>query len=103
MTPRSFDYVVVGAGSSGCALARRLSDRPGTSVAQIEAGGDDERAEIGAPTEYFKLWGTDVDWNYDSAAQPGTKSRVHRLPRGRVLGGTSAINGMVYLRGASSD
>jgi choline dehydrogenase len=100
---RAFDYVVVGAGSSGCALARRLSDRSGASVALIEAGAGDERPEIAAPTEYFKLWGTDVDWNYDSTPQPGTKGRVHRLPRGRVLGGTSAINGMVYLRGASSD
>ena len=103
MSSRAFDYVVVGAGSSGCALARRLSDRPGATVALIEAGGGDGRPEIAAPTEYFKLWGSDVDWNYDSVAQAGTRGRVHRLPRGRVLGGTSAINGMVYLRGASSD
>ncbi len=100
---RAFDFVVVGAGSSGCALARRLSDSSDVSVALIEAGGTDERPEIGAPSEYFKLWGSDVDWNYDSVPQPRTRNRVHRLPRGRVLGGTSSINGMVYLRGASGD
>jgi choline dehydrogenase len=100
---RAYDYVVVGAGSSGCAVARRLSDNPDVSVALIEAGGADTHPDISAPTEYFKLWGTDIDWNYDSVPQPGTKDRVHKLPRGRVLGGTSSINGMVYLRGASHD
>lgn len=100
---RAFDYVVVGAGSAGCALARRLSDHPDVSVALIEAGGADDRPEIGAPTEYFKLWGTDVDWSYTSVPQAGTNDRVFDLPRGRVLGGTSSINGMVYLRGASGD
>ena len=68
---RSFDYVVVGAGSSGCALARRLSDRSGASVALIEAGAGDERPEIQSPTEYFKLWGSDVDWDYESTAAAG--------------------------------
>jgi choline dehydrogenase len=72
-------------------------------VALIEAGGPDHRAEITAPTEYFKLWGTDVDWGYTSVAQDGTKSRTHGMPRGKVLGGTSSINGMVYLRGARED
>jgi choline dehydrogenase len=99
----SYDYVVVGAGSSGCALARRLSDNPEVSVALIEAGGADDRYEITSPIEYFKLWGTDVDWGYTSTPQPGTAGRVHQMPRGRVLGGTSSINGMVYLRGAADD
>jgi choline dehydrogenase len=98
-----YDHVIVGAGSSGCALARRLSDDPEVTVALIEAGGPDHRPEITSPTEYFKLWGTDVDWGYESVPQHGTKSRIHGMPRGKVLGGTSSINGMVYLRGARAD
>ncbi len=98
-----YDHVVVGAGSSGCALARRLSDDPEVTVALIEAGGLDDREAITSPTEYFKLWGTDVDWGYESAPQQGTKGRIHGMPRGKVLGGTSSINGMVYLRGARED
>ncbi len=100
---RFFDYVVVGAGSAGCALARRLSDNPEVTVALIEAGGADDRQAIVSPSEYFALWGSDVDWGYASAPQASTKNRVHAMPRGRVLGGTSSINGMVYLRGASDD
>ena len=98
-----FDVVIVGAGSAGCALARRLTDDPSVNVALVEAGGNPTHPFIAAPTEYFKLWGTELDWNYESIPQQGTADRRHRLPRGRVLGGTSAINGMVYLRGARED
>ena len=73
------------------------------NVALVEAGGNPTHPFIAAPTEYFKLWGTEIDWNYESVPQRGTADRRHRLPRGRVLGGTSAINGMVYLRGARED
>ncbi|MFL5927390.1 MAG: GMC family oxidoreductase [Gaiellaceae bacterium] len=100
---RGFDYVVVGAGSAGCALARRLSDDPEVTVGLIEAGGPAHRTEITSPSEYFTLWGTDVDWGYETVAQAGTKGRIHGMPRGKVLGGTSSINGMVYLRGARED
>ncbi|MDX6565121.1 MAG: choline dehydrogenase, partial [Gaiellales bacterium] len=99
----SYDYVIVGAGSSGCALARRLSDNPDVTVALIEAGGADDHPYIHTPVEYFKLWGTEVDWQYRSVPQTHLQGRVLAMPRGRVLGGTSSINGMVYLRGASSD
>lgn len=98
-----YDIVVVGAGSAGCALARRLTDDPNVTVALVEAGGQPHHPFIAAPTEYFKLWGSEIDWNYESVPQPGTAGRRHQLPRGRVLGGTSAINGMVYLRGARED
>lgn len=102
-TPDLFDVVVVGAGSAGCALARRLTDNSSVDVALVEAGGQPHHPYIAAPTEYFKLWGTEIDWNYESVPQAGTAGRRHRLPRGRVLGGTSALNGMVYLRGARED
>jgi choline dehydrogenase len=99
----AFDVVIVGAGSAGCALANRLSADPSISVALLEAGGSDDREAIRAPHRYFSLWGTDVDWQYVSTPQAGTARRTHLMPRGRVLGGTSSLNGMVYLRGARSD
>ncbi|CAN5507200.1 GMC family oxidoreductase N-terminal domain-containing protein [soil metagenome] len=102
-TTEVFDIVIVGAGSAGCALARQLTEDSALDVALVEAGGWPHHPFIAAPTEYFKLWGTEIDWDYESIAQPGTSGRRHRLPRGRVLGGTSAINGMVYLRGARQD
>ena len=103
MTDRIYDFVIVGAGSAGCALANRLSTDPAVSVALLEAGGADDRNTIRVPHLYFSLWGTDVDWGYVSTPQAGTANRVHPMPRGRVLGGTSSINGMVWLRGAASD
>lgn len=99
----AYDVVVVGAGSAGCALANRLSADPSLSVALLEAGGADDREAIRVPRQYFSLWGTDVDWGYVSTAQAGTEGRTHLMPRGRVLGGTSSLNGMVYLRGARED
>src|SRR4051794_37757868 len=100
---KRFDVLVVGAGSAGCALARRLSDDDRIPVGLIEAGGSDERDSIRIPGRFFSNWGTDVDWGYDSVPQPGTAGRVHPMPRGKVLGGTRSINGMIYLRGAASD
>jgi choline dehydrogenase len=103
MTANHYDFVVVGAGSAGCALTNRLSSDPSISVLLLEAGGADDREAIRIPRQYFSLWGTDVDWQYVSTPQPGTSDRSHHMPRGRVLGGTSSLNGMVYLRGAASD
>jgi choline dehydrogenase len=102
-TTNAYDVVIVGAGSAGCALANRVSADPAVSVAVLEAGGSDERDMIRIPREFFNLWGTDVDWQYLSTPQKGTAGRTHVMPRGKVLGGTSSINGMVYLRGASSN
>jgi choline dehydrogenase len=99
----AWDFIIVGAGSAGCALANRLSSDPSVSVLVVEAGGADDREAIRVPRQYFSLWGTDVDWQYVSTPQPGTAGRSHLMPRGRVLGGTSSLNGMVYLRGAASD
>ncbi len=98
-----YDVIIVGAGSAGCALAHRLSADPARRVCLIEAGGSDDREAIRVPHQYFSLWGTDVDWQYVSIPQPGTVGRTHAMPRGKVLGGTSSLNGMVYLRGAATD
>lgn len=102
-TAKHYDVIIAGAGSAGCALANRISADPAISVALVEAGGSDDRESITVPKQYFSLWGTDVDWQDESTPQPGTNGRVHKMPRGRVIGGTSSLNGMVYLRGAAWD
>ena len=98
-----YDYVIVGAGSAGCALAHRLSSNPDISVALLEAGGPDDHPGIHDPPVYFSLWGTEIDWAYQTVPQKHTAYRVHPWPRGKVLGGTSSLNGMVYLRGDRRD
>lgn len=98
-----YDYVIVGAGSAGCALAYRLSAHPEVSVALLEAGGPDTHPGIHDPGVYFSLWGTEVDWAYKTVPQKNTAYRIHPWPRGKVLGGTSSLNGMVFLRGSRYD
>ena len=98
-----YDYVIVGAGSAGCVLAARLSEDPDTSVLLIEAGGPDTKENIHVPLGYLKLQRTDVDWDYVSAPEPNCGGRRIALPRGKVLGGSSSINAMVYIRGNHAD
>jgi choline dehydrogenase-like flavoprotein len=98
-----YDYVIVGAGSAGCVLAARLSEDPDVKVLLLEAGGPDTKENIHVPLGYLQLQRTDVDWDYVSAPEEGCGGRRLPLPRGKVLGGSSSINAMVYIRGNPRD
>ncbi|MCW2967090.1 MAG: hypothetical protein JWM71_862 [Solirubrobacteraceae bacterium] len=98
-----YDYVIVGAGSAGCVLAARLTEDPDVSVLVLEAGPPDTNQNIHVPLGYLQLGRTEVDWDFDTAAEPFCDNRRIKLPRGRVLGGSSSINAMVYIRGNRAD
>ena len=99
-----FDYVVVGAGSSGCVVANRLSQCGRYSVALIEAGPPDNNPWIHVPVGYFRTMGNPKsDWCYKTQPDPGIAGRSIPWPRGRVMGGSSSINGLLYVRGQPND
>jgi choline dehydrogenase-like flavoprotein len=98
-----YDYVIVGAGSAGCALAGRLSEQPDIRVALIEAGGADTAPEIHTPAAFPTLFKGPYDWDLSSDPEPGLNRRRLYLPRGRMLGGSSSMNAMVYVRGNRAD
>lgn len=101
---REFDYIIVGAGTAGCVLANRLSANAGTSVLLIEAGGKDDYFWIDIPVGYLYTIGNPrTDWCYTTEPTPGLNGRSIGYARGKVLGGCSSINAMIYMRGQRSD
>ena len=104
MQERTYDYVIVGAGSAGCVLANRLSADPGVRVALLEAGGKDSYFWIRIPIGYlYTMNNPRTDWCLKTEAEPGLNGRALPYPRGLGLGGCSSINGMIYMRGQARD
>ncbi len=99
-----FDFVIVGAGSAGCAIANRLSANPHHKVALVEAGGPDSSPWIHIPVGYFKtIKDPALNWMYRTEADLGLNGRAVNWPRGKTLGGSSSINGLLYVRGQAQD
>ncbi len=99
-----FDYIIVGAGSAGCALANRLTENGKYTVLLLEAGGSDQRFWIQTPIGYGKtFYDPEVNWMYMTEPDPGINNQCSYWPRGKVIGGSSSINAMVYIRGQAAD
>jgi choline dehydrogenase len=100
----AYDYIVVGAGSAGCVLANRLSADPKTRVLVLEAGGKDDWIWFHVPVGYlFAIGNPRSDWMFETEAEPGLNGRALKYPRGKVVGGSSAINAMISMRGQAAD
>lgn len=98
-----YDSIIVGAGAAGCVLADRLSANPGHRVLLLEAGLPDRQPEIRIPAAFSRLFKTEYDWNYSAVPQAGLRDRQSYWAKGRTLGGSTAINAMMYLRGVAAD
>ena len=104
MIDGTFDYIIVGAGSAGCVLANRLSADPQSRVLLLEAGGRDNWIWFHIPVGYLYAMGNPrADWMFKTEEEPGLNGRALNYPRGKVIGGCSAINGMIYMRGQAAD
>jgi choline dehydrogenase len=99
-----YDYIIVGAGSAGCLLANRLSAAPNTRVLLLEAGGRDDWIWFHIPVGYlFAIGNPRSDWMFKTEPEPGLNGRILNYPRGKVIGGSSSINAMIYMRGQAAD
>jgi choline dehydrogenase len=100
---KTYDYIIVGAGSAGCVLAARLTEDPRVRVLLLEAGGPATPRESKIPAAFSKLYKSAVDWNYSTEPEPYLNGRRLYWPRGKMLGGSSGINAMIYMRGNALD
>jgi choline dehydrogenase len=98
-----FDYIVIGAGSGGCAVAARLSEDPGAEVLLVEAGGSNRKLEVKAPLAFSQQFHKPIDWDYWTEPEPHLNGRQIYSPRGKMLGGSSSMNAMIYIRGNKLD
>lgn len=102
-TSQTYDFIIVGAGSAGCVLANRLSENPRHKVLLLEAGPSDGNPMIHIPITLYRILGGKFDWCYTTEPEPGVDGRRLGAPRGKVLGGSSSVNGMIYVRGHAED
>ncbi|HEY0317719.1 MAG TPA: GMC family oxidoreductase N-terminal domain-containing protein [Solirubrobacterales bacterium] len=101
--PESCDYLVIGAGSGGCAAAGRIAAETDASIVLVESGGSNDREDVIRPSGWPELLASDANWGYETLPQAGTEGKVHVWTMGKVLGGSSAVNGMMFMRGAPWD
>jgi choline dehydrogenase len=98
-----YDYIIVGAGSAGCVLANRLSADPATQVLLVEAGGSDKHMNVKVPAAFSKVFKTELDWDLATEPEANLGDRSLYIPRGKMLGGSSSMNAMIYIRGRRQD
>jgi len=99
----TYDYIIIGAGTAGCVLANRFTANGRFNVLLLEAGGPDTKREVHIPAAFGKLFKTEVDWAYETEPQEHLNGRKLYWPRGKMLGGSSSMNAMIYQRGNPED